>query len=53
MMAQPAPVIHTPAPAAPAASGGFGSGFNTGATPATTTGFGGKAAPAPQVDPVL
>ena len=41
------------APAAPAATGGFGSGFNTGATPATTTGFGGKPAPAPQVDPEI
>ena len=56
MMAQPAPAapaVHTPASAAPAASGGFGAGFNSGATPATTTGFGGKPAPAPQVDPVL
>lgn len=53
MMSQPAPAVHTPAPTAPAVSGGFGSGFNTGAKPATTTGFGGKAAPAPQVDPVL
>jgi hypothetical protein len=44
----------------PPASGGFGSGFNSGfgATPVTTTpvvstGFGGKKAPAPQDDPPL
>jgi hypothetical protein len=41
------------------ATGGFGSspGFGTGApttsAPTVTSGFGGKAAPAPQVDPVL
>ena len=63
MMSQPAPVAPTgfgapqagfapPAPQAPA-SGGFGSGFNTGATPASTTGFGGKKAPGPQNDPIL
>ena len=52
--AAPAPAAFSaPHPAAPAATGGFGSGFNTGATPATTTGFGGKPAPAPQVDPEI
>ena len=55
MMAQPAPQAQPTgfAHAAPAASGGFGSGFNSGATPAITTGFGGKPGPAAQVDPVI
>lgn len=52
MMAQPAPQAQ-PTGFAPAASGGFGSGFNSGATPAITTGFGGKPGPAAQVDPVI
>jgi hypothetical protein len=37
----------------PAANSGFGSNFNTGARPATTTGFGGKPAPAPHIDPEI
>jgi hypothetical protein len=66
MMAQPAAfapaptaapaAFGAPAPhpaAAPAATPGFVSNFNSGATPATTTGFGGKPAPAPHVDPEI
>ena len=52
--APPVAVAPTPHPVAPVpTTGGFGSGFNTGAKPATTTGFGGKPAPAPQVDPEI
>jgi hypothetical protein len=46
-----APIPHPVT--APVANTGFNSNFNTGARPATTTGFGGKPAPAPQVDPEI
>jgi hypothetical protein len=51
--------FSSPASTSSAPTGGFGSssGFGTTApsttAPAVTSGFGGKAAPAPQVDPVL